>query len=82
MAGTLALWVTIDFHFDGFRYGSLDWWLTGRMAAVPGLFFLLLATSVMAGVANSPPLPTNLRSVPREGQGVGAFGGPDGNMPR
>ena len=50
VAGTLALWVTIDFNFDGCHYESLRWWLAGRMAAVPGLLLLLLATIVMAGV--------------------------------
>ena len=51
VAGTLALWVTIDFNFDGCHYESLRWCLAGRMAAVPGLFLLLLAAIVMAGVA-------------------------------
>ena len=51
MAGTLALWVTIDFNFDGCRYEGLRWCLAGRMAAVPGLFLLLLAAIVMAGIA-------------------------------
>ena len=31
---------------------SLRWWLAGRMAAVPGLFLLLLAAIVMAGIAS------------------------------
>ncbi len=51
VAGMLALWVTIDFNFDGCHYESLRWCLAGRMAAVPGLFLLLLAAIVMAGVA-------------------------------
>ncbi len=52
VAGTLALWVTIDFNFDGCRYDGLRWWLAGRMAAVPGLFLLWLAAIAMAGVAS------------------------------
>ena len=50
VAGTLALWVTIDFGFDSCRYECLRGCLAGRMAAVPGLFLLLLATIVMAGI--------------------------------
>jgi hypothetical protein len=52
VAGTLALWVTIDFNFDGCHYEGLRWFLAGRMAAVPGLFLLLLAAIAMAGVAS------------------------------
>ena len=52
VAGALALWVTIDFNFDDCCYDSLPWCLAGRMAAVPGLFLLLLSTIVMAGIAS------------------------------
>jgi hypothetical protein len=51
VAGSLAVWVTIDFSFDGCHYESLRWCLAGRMAAVLGLFLLMLAAIVMAGVA-------------------------------
>ena len=52
MAGTLARWVAIDFGFDGCCYQeNLHWGLAGRMAAVPALLFLTLATIVMAAVA-------------------------------
>ncbi len=52
VAGTLALWVTVDFQFDGCRYSYAfpRWLLAGRMAAVPGLLLLLLAALVMAGI--------------------------------
>jgi hypothetical protein len=51
VAAGLALWVTIDFHFDGCRHEVLRGCLSGRMAAVPGLFLLLLAAIVMAALA-------------------------------
>jgi len=51
VAGTLALWVTIDFRFDGCRYEALRAYPAGRMAVVPGLLFLLLAAIVMASSA-------------------------------
>jgi hypothetical protein len=51
VVGTLALWVSIDFSFNDCRYPGVEFWLSGRMAAVPGLLLLLLAAIVMAGVA-------------------------------
>jgi hypothetical protein len=50
VAGTLALWVAIDFGFDGFCHATIPWYPAGRMAAVPGLLLLLLTSVVMAGM--------------------------------
>jgi hypothetical protein len=50
VAGTLAMWVTLVFNFDGFHYIHIQHFLIGRMASELGLFLILLTTFVMAAV--------------------------------
>ena len=54
LTGTLALWIAIDFNFDGYSIEAFTGLPAGRLAAVRSLAFLLLTAIVMANVASKP----------------------------